>query len=245
MSYPFTKFFRADLDFLNMKYLRQSEDKELIENFDANLNIAGLSLVFDTILWGITGPVRGFRGRIIFQRSLNITGRSWLYEIGLIDLRKYFLISKKYTFAFRTKFGSIWGRDRYRDKFYIGGYNTVRGHRYSEYSGTRMFLFNMEYRYPFINIIQIAWPFKFNITNLRALFFWDFGSAWDSTKKWQIGQGNGVYKFKDLKSGLGWGLRFGISYYIRFKLDFATPWNGSTLKPLKRWRGLFSIGYDF
>ena len=187
----------------------------------------------------------GFRGRLVFQKSLALTSNNLLYELGFIDLRKYFLFAKKYTFALRTQFGSIWGRDRKWSKFYIGGFHTVRGHRYFEYSGTRMFLFNMEYRYPFVNVIQIAWPFTFNITNLRALFFWDFGSVWENTKKWQMGQKHGdYYEFKDMRSGLGWGLRFGIAY-LRFKLDFATPWDGSVLKPLDKWQGLFSIGYDF
>ncbi len=244
ISYPFTKFLRSDVDLLVMKYIRHSENEEEVESWDTNLYISGFSFVYDTILWGITGPVMGFRGRISFEKSYRITGADWLYELAFIDLRKYFLMSRKYTFALRYQFGSVWGRDRNKNKFYIGGFNTLRGHRYSEYSGTRMFLFNMEYRYPFVNVIQIGWPVTFNIQNLRAVFFWDFGSAWDNTEKWQIGRKGGVYRFKDLKSGLGWGLRFGI-YVLRFRLDFATPWNGSTILPLSKWQGLFSIGYDF
>lgn len=243
-SYPFTKFFRTDFDILGMRYIRHSDDEEEIENWDANLYVGSLAFVYDTILWGRTGPMMGFRGRVVFQKSFHITGNDWLYELGFIDLRKYFLMSKKYVFAIRTQFGSVWGRDRYNNRFYIGGFNTLRGHGYSKYSGTKMFLGNLEYRYPFINIIQIAWPFRFNIQNLSALFFWDFGSAWNYTKTWRIGKRNGVYKFQDLKSGLGWGLRFGI-YVLRFRLDFATPWNGSTIFPIKKWQGLFSIGYDF
>jgi len=251
LSYPFSKFFRTDLDLLGMKYLRHSEiddpdaPPEDIESFDTNLYVGRLAFVFDTILWGVTGPVKGFRSRISFQKAFPITKGDWDYNLGFIDLRQYFLMSKKYTLGLMGQFGSVWGPDKIMNKFYLGGYNTIRGHRYSEYSGSKMFLASIEYRYPFINIIQIAWPVTINIQNLRAVFFWDFGSTWEDTKSWQIGRKvNGVYKFKDLKSGLGWGLRFGI-YVLRFRLDFATPWDGSTLLPLSKWQGLFSIGYDF
>ncbi len=244
MSYPFTKFFRTDLELLEMRYIRKSDDEEIVENVDANINVTSLSFVYDTVLWGETGPIWGSRGKVIYQKAWPITGNDWLFDLAFLDLRKYFLINKKYTFAFRFQFGIIWGRDKDENKFYIGGFNTLRGHKYDAYSGSKMFLFNMEFRYPFIRIIQIVWPFKFNICNLRAVFFWDFGSAWENTKKWRIGHYNSVYKFQDLKSGLGWGLRLRVLVF-RLRLDFATPWDGSTILPLSKWCGLFSIGYDF
>lgn len=243
-SYPFSKFLRIDLEYLTMRYIRQSDGAE-IEPVDTNLNVASLSLVHDTILWGETGPAWGFRSMLLYQKSLALTGKDWLFDMAFLDLRQYFLMSKRYTLALRAAYGSIWGRDRHENSFYIGGFNTIRGQSYLEFSGTRMFLFNLEYRYPFVNIIQVAWPFTFNIKHLRAVFFADFGSAWDNTDKWQMMRKHGgVWKFQDLKSGVGWGLRFGL-YVFRFRLDFATPWDGSRIDPLSKWQGLFSIGYDF
>ncbi|MBN1898197.1 MAG: PD40 domain-containing protein [Spirochaetes bacterium] len=244
MSYPFTKFFRTDLELLGMRYIRRSEEEELVKNVDTNIYATSLAFVYDTILWGETGPAWGFRSRLIYQRSWPITGKDWIYEMAFLDLRKYFLINKKYTFAFRLQGGSVWGPDRHENKFYLGGYNTIRGHRYDAYSGLRMFLYNMEFRFPFIRRITIVWPFTFNISNLNSVFFWDFGSAWDNTEKWRIGSSNGRYKFQDLKSGLGWGFRLRVIVF-QLRLDLATPWDGSKILPLSKWQGLFSLAYDF
>jgi len=243
-SYPFNKFFRTDFEILEMRYIRKSEEEEIIKNVDANINLTSLSFVYDTVLWGQTGPIWGTRGRLIYQRSWALTGKDFIFDLVFFDFRKYFLISKKWTFAMRFQFGSVWGRDRNENKFYIGGFDTVRGHKYDAYSGTKMFLFNLEFRYPFVQVIQVSFPFSFNIYNLNALFFWDFGSAWNETEKWRIGKKNGVYKFEDLKSGLGWGLRLRVLVFM-FRLDLATPWDGSRILPLGKWQGLFSIGYDF
>ena len=242
-QYPFSKFFRADMEILSMKYIKHYDDTPE-DNIDVNINTATVSFIYDNILWGETGPIYGFRGRLLFQKSLNITSKDWFFDMAYLDLRKYFLMYKKYTFAIDFKYGSVWGKDSEKNKFHIGGFNTVRGHKYYAYSGKRMGLLNFEYRYPFINIIQIAWPFTFNIRNLRALFFLDMGTAFDNIKKWRFGYNDGRFKFLDLKSGLGWGIRFGIGYY-RFRIDWATPWDGSSIKPLKYWQGVFSIGYDF
>ncbi len=243
-SYPFSKFFRTDFEILEMRYIRKSDLEELVKNVDANINMTSISFVYDTSVWGETGPAWGMRGALYYQKSWPVTGQDWVFDMAFLDLRKYFLINKKYTIALRLQGGDVWGKDKDENKFYLGGFNTIRGYNYDEFSGTKMFLFNFEFRYPFVNIIQIEWPFRFNIHNISSLFFWDFGSAWDDTKKWRIGYNDGRYKLQDLKSGLGWGIRMSFIVFM-LRLDMATPWDGSKILPLEKWRGNFSIGYDF
>ncbi len=241
--YPFSKFFRIESDFLFMRYIRFIEDNSP-DNFDINIDTATLSFVYDNVLFGETGPIYGTRWAISYEKSIMFTSNNWNKDVVYLDFRKYFLMFKKYTFAIALRGGSEWGKDAEKNKFYLGGFNTIRGHSFYAYSGTKMFLINLEYRYPFVNILQLAWPFTINIRNLRALFFLDAGSTFNNIEKWRLGYTDGRYKFQDLKAGIGWGIRFGIAYY-RFRIDWATPWDGSAIYPISKWQGVFSIGYDF
>ena len=165
-SYPFSKFFKFNFDILSMKYILQSVgpilNNAFFTNINATMNVLSASFVYDTSLWGMTSPVWGFYGNLTLQKSVVINQSDLLYNLAFIDLRKYFFMFKTYTFALRAEAGTVWGRDQELNKFYIGGYDTIRGYPDYSFSGSKMFLFNMEYRFPLVNVIQIAWPFTFN-----------------------------------------------------------------------------------
>ncbi len=243
LSYPFTKFFRFDFEILGMKYLKIYENSPEL-NEDANIFLTSMGLIYDSVLWGIISPIWGTRWQLYFQKCWKLSSNYWMFERFYFDFRKYFLLGKTHIFAVRVEGGSIWGPQADKNKFYIGGFTTVRGHPLFGYSGKRMALINLEYRFLFIKEIKIAWPFSFSIGNLRSLFFWDIGSVWNYTKKWRFGYTDGRFKFDDVISGLGIGFRFILFPFI-IRLDFSTPFDGSKIYPLNKWQGFISFGYDF
>ncbi|MFC1504860.1 BamA/TamA family outer membrane protein, partial [Spirochaetota bacterium] len=166
------------------------------------------------------------------------------------DLRNYLLISRRSNFAFRFMSGYVSGTDRNEFKFKIGGasldsnFPNIRGYSIQEFSGLFMHLINIEYRTTFIDLIRLSFPFPIQIRDIDGVIFLDMGATYDDFSTFDPLAWNNRLEFQDIKSGFGFGLRF-ILIYIPCKIDFATPFNGHYLRPIGKWTGFFSIGFDF
>ncbi len=238
-SYPFSRFFRFNIQTTISRYEKDFSVLSNRPDIYANLNLLSLSLNYDNVLWGRMVPADGFRGRVGLEHAFDLTGQDCSFSKFDADLRRYFLLGKKYIFAFRGTGGKIFGKESYFFKYYIGGYNTVRGHPFLEYRGKNMFVFNAEFRFIFIEGIKFGWPLFFGIGNIGGVLFADMGSAWDNDYNF-IDKETGMYD--DLKAGYGFGFRFTIYPIIIIKLDYAWPYYK---KSTGKKDIIFSIGFEY
>ncbi len=262
-QYPFSMVSRTELSLLGISI----ERKGFIDTLGQFMEFSGNSLitkntvilqsafVHDNILWGFTGPVNGNRWRIDVSLSpalMDYNDFSFL-TVGA-DIRKYFNLWKKYSFALRlsTGFSQAIANGENPVKFKLGGDNNwlfspsvkvdntsgaiddtyfsnsiapLRGTIYNEYSGTKYLLHNFEFRYPFIRNIDIVWPIPIRLRYIKGALFYDIGSAWDNTKKWHpFTTSNGWIKLDDLVAGIGVGMRMNLGIAV-IRLDRAWKTN--------------------
>ncbi len=238
-SYPFSRFFRFTLTFSSSRY--EWDYTRISEKLDvfANLNQFSASINFDNVLWGYMVPLDGMRGKIEASQSVNFTGQDYVYSSLEVDIRKYFLVSKRYVFAFRGMGGRIMGPDREYFRYYIGGFSTLRGHPIFEYSGTNMFLGSAEFRFVFIEGIKFGWPLFFGIGGIGGVLFADCGSAWDRNYRFRDPE---TGRFDDFKADFGFGFRFTLYPLIILKLDFAWP---HYYREVGNRDIIFSMGFEF
>jgi outer membrane protein assembly factor BamA len=185
------------------------------------------------------------------------------------DLRRYLLIGRTYAFALRLAGGVSGGG--YPQKFLLGGmmdwvnykyrrfspeyfsennffFSTfetpLRGTLYYEMIGTRFMLTNLEFRFPLIQYLVLGWPLPVGFQNIRGVLFMDVGSAWENDKAWKpfSSAESGLPVFRDLKGGIGMGVRMNLGYFI-LRYDYARATD------LQRVVGdavhYFSFGADF
>lgn len=105
--------------------------------------------------------------------------------------------------ALRLSGGVISGNAPLSDQFYVGGADSVRGYRYGEFVGTKMFLGNLEYRF---NIIK----------GLQGALFVDAGNAWQKDQ---------LVQPLDLHVGAGLGVRIETPIGV-FRLDYGVGQKG-------------------
>ncbi len=238
-SYPFSKFFRFGIRGTSSRYERDYRRSSGRTDVFANLNQVALTLNYDNVLWGYMVPVDGTRGEIQVEQSFDLSGQDFVYSSMDIDLRHYFLIKKRYVIAVRGSGGKILGPDSDYFKYYIGGFSTLRGHPFFEYSGTNMFMGNAEFRFDFIEGIKFGWPLFFRVGSIGGALFTDVGSAWDKNFRFRD---KTTGRFDTFKADMGFGFRFAIYPIVVLKLDWAWPYyyNDFGKKDI-----IFSLGFEY
>lgn len=183
-------------------------------------------------------PVDGRMWRIAFEKSGRYAGSDFSYSRADAEFYEYLQTGSMVRFSFHGAAGAVYGSDSLLFKYYTGGYNSVRGHRFMEAAGSRMFLVNTEICFDFIRGLKSGWPYSSGISRLGIAFFADAGSAWDG--KYNLMDNSG--RFDDLKTGAGAGLRGHLYPGIILKLDCAWPFYR---KDFGKKDITFSLGYDF
>ncbi len=102
--------------------------------------------------------------------------------------------------------------DTFRRKFFLGGFNNLRGFLGTRFHGDNLYFYNFEVRIPFFK--GDFWFIKDFVGT--AVPFFDIGYAWD-------GGYFGDNTFKDFTADAGLGLRFKIRRIrdAQFRIDFA------------------------
>src|SRR5262249_50697881 len=90
-----------------------------------------------------------------------------------LDLRHYFRITRRSTFAVRL-FGAR-STGNFPTIYYFGGLDTLRAFDYASEIGNEIAFGNFEYRFPLIDQIRLFGVLAFN--NIRGRFFFDIGAA--------------------------------------------------------------------
>ncbi len=266
-SYPFSKFFRAELSlsqyFIDRKF-HDSDDPRHSRSTKAT--VAEFSFVQDNILWGITGPINGRRSRLDFSAAKDFFDTNNIsYYSAEFDYRKYWHLRGLFSTAFRLSGGASWGSSPKR--YFLGGttnyigqtvvdaqvYNEenlyfsdvvtpLRGYEYYELSGTRYFLANFEFRYPFVDYLKVDFPLPMAIRYVTGALFYDMGSAWENDGAWRGISTAGGTHLEDIKSAFGFGIRANLGIFVlRYDLAWKTNLNDVAAHP----KYYFSLGADF
>jgi hypothetical protein len=268
VSRPFSKYSRAEAVasqiFIDRKYHDNNDPRE---NYSTGVTSGTISLVQDNIIWGITGPLNGRRSRLDLSGAANILGSRKIsfYSVDF-DYRKYWHLKGLFSAAFRLSGGSSWGKTPKR--YFLGGTTNfignvvvdanvydvenlyfsqvvtpMRGFEYYELSGTRYFLTNFEFRYPFIDYLQMHFPLAIGLRYVTGSIFLDLGSTWDDDAKFKGGTSkNGPARLQDIKSAFGFGIRANLGFLLlRYDLAWKTDFGSVVAHP----KSYFSLGADF
>ncbi|MBN2071943.1 MAG: PD40 domain-containing protein [Candidatus Krumholzibacteriota bacterium] len=232
-SFPFSTFTRAEMEL--QAYMSEREFLILDDGsyygytvYDSDVSVKRMlqpsfSIVHDSAYYGSFGPVIGSRWMLSFSRALSFSGRDISRTTAFLDYRRYRPLFYRNYLAFRTVASSSNGEDR--RYFFLGGPTTMRGYDYLQFQGSRMMLFNLEYRYPLVDAIIFGWPGRWALTNIGGTLFFDTGSVW--------GDGRYIEKLPAaidpvMINDLEFYSDFGVGFYMRmgfliFNFQLAWP----------------------
>jgi Tol biopolymer transport system component len=245
-SYPFDRFRRVEFNFTQMFVDRQFFDRNVFgsivetEREFRSVTSPAVSLVGDNTLFGYYGPVNGVRYNITYAPSLGLLDNSLQYHTMTLDARRYWDLTRGYTFAVRSLTGISDGRDP--QAFSVGGFSTLRGYKDFDLFGDRVVLMNAELRFPFIQQLGLVGPVPIGIFNLRGALFTDAGLVWNEGDPLRFTTvENGGRRLASPKLSFGTGIRTSV-FFLIMKLD--TAWT-TDLDTVSRPRWHFSIGPEF
>lgn len=180
---PFSRFNRFELGIQGVNRSRELVDIEftffgvrrtrLGTLGSVNFIQPNIGLVTDNVLYGITGPIAGARGRI----DLVPTFGELQFTRLAVDYRKYYNVLQQYAFAFR--FSGLFSNGRDQELFPFGGPYDFRGADFWSVWGSKQALFNAEFRFPMVQILALGWPLPLAFQQIRGSLFFDVGSSWD------------------------------------------------------------------
>lgn len=178
-------------DDLSLFLTLKSERIELTQSANSTFTPVGLfvgtsnsaiaSALYDT-RDDMFNPLRGSFVSGAYQTAGGALGGDNQFNKAQLELRQYFPVWKNKTIALRAWGGWLDGTAPVTDYFYVGGADTIRGYPENNFFGSRMLVFNAEFRFP-IAKIKI----------LNGAVFADAGNAWfpgqDSSLKTDAGVG--------------------------------------------------------
>ncbi|MCK5125808.1 MAG: PD40 domain-containing protein [candidate division Zixibacteria bacterium] len=265
MSMPQSKFTRFDLSTALYFVDRKNYDTE--EKSNVRISTGSFSWTHDTVLWGITGPVKGRRFKITTEGAIPVFGaESVEYYSGELDYRQYFPLGRPFTFAFRYSGG--FSNGAFPKNYYLGGnvnkigsisvdnsvYNVenlyfssivtpLRGYDYYDFVGTRYSVVNMELRFPFIDYFIMRYPLRLGLSRVTGALFLDMGATWnESDTSFKGGASEGGNRLVGIKSGFGFGARANLGFLV-LRYDMAWRTDFKSVEP--HTKHYFSLGADF
>ena len=134
------------------------------------------------------------------------------------------------------------------DVFFTEYVFPVRGARYRERTGENVAVANLEFRFPFINYVDVSFPARIRFGNIFGHLFLDVGAAWDDSEEFDdsslVRQKYNLNSedASPIISTFGVGMKI-FTPWALVRLD--TAWdrypNGDYSKP----QYILSIGYDW
>ncbi len=285
LSRPFSKFNRLDLNLNLLRIERNAYSYNYpVYNTQKLEGIRSMTVetefVRDNALWGNTGPINGERYKFNVEYSPPIAQNDLSYTTVELDYRKYYRFGRRYNFITRFSGGASFGDnprmfflggtdywlnariarveehiERSQDLFFARFPFPLRGYKYYEVYGSKYFLTNFEFRFPFIQYLAMGWPIPLVIGNISGTLFTDIGSAWEKYSKvgnssvldksfHGIGQSdNGSFLLDDIKMSWGFGMRMNLGFAV-VRID--TAWQALQMEPSsKKPFFMLSIGPDF
>jgi hypothetical protein len=250
ISYPFDTFNRMDFELQALVSERQFFDEtvdpysefvtyEEGDRSKRNLIEPTLSFVHDASFFNYFGPIDGSRYAISVSRGFGLGGQGVSRSTLYLDYRWYKHVFWRNSIAFRTTFAASEGDDP--RAFFLGGATTLRGYDWLQFSGTRIVMSSLEYRFPAIDYLIFGWPGRWGFGNMGGTLFFDVGAAWDRNDiEWLVPDVNGL-QFQDLKADIGFGTQFYFAFFL-MNLQLAWP---TDLRSVGGARFHFYIGPTF
>ncbi|MEW6202145.1 MAG: BamA/TamA family outer membrane protein [bacterium] len=151
----------------------------------------------------VFNPTRGRFDSASTEFNGGIVGGDFDYKKLDLDVRRFYPTGKKQVLGVHMLVGLGKGQIPRFDWYDLGGVNTLRGYDEFQYAGTKLLLFNVEYRFTLSG-------------NLSAVIFADAGSTWNRLSDMGISP-------DDLKKSVGFGLRLKIPAFGvgPIRLDYA------------------------
>jgi len=143
-------------------------------------------------------PSGGWYGKLSMEVSNESISSDFSFNQYFLDVRRYQRIGKLERLDMRFMAGSSEHYLPVQKYFYLGGFSSLRGFSYKEFSGNRVLLANFEY-----NVSPKLMFSDFFLGAMRFILFFDFGSAWfaDSKDKWYRGYSS--LSINDIKFNYG------------------------------------------
>lgn len=230
VSYPFDTFNRLDLELQAFVSERQFFEETLTDQTSGvvtlresgkstrNLIEPQLSYVHDGAFFSYFGPIDGSRYRISVSKAFGFEESGVSRSTLFIDYRKYKKLFYRNSLAFRLALGASEGDDP--QAFFLGGPSTIRGYDYLAFSGSRLALTSIEYRFPFLDALVFGWPGRWGFGNMMGSVFVDAGATWDKSDFRPFDRSAG-FRTRDLLANVGVGTSFYFGYFL---LNFQIAW---------------------
>lgn len=199
------------------------------DGLDRSTNTEWLDNNFGETRSIIASQVRDTRDNIFYptegtRTSLSVEyaglGGDFDYTKLTGSVQKYYKVGHAQVLAFRGSAGYANEDLPEAALFEVGGQNSVRGYRDGQFSGNRMLMGTMEYRFPLMNKVQGA-------------LFTDVGDAWGG-KSW--GSWSSIEEDLDLHASVGLGLQMQTPIGA-MRLDYGWGEDGGRLH--------FNVGGNF
>jgi len=232
ISYPFDMFNRADLEltaFVSERQFFEEQSRDpltgsivLQESSSSNRHLIepSISFVHDASFFSYFGPIDGSRYLISVSKGFGVDNRGVSRSTLYLDYRRYKKVFWRNSLAFRASFAASEGDDP--RNFFIGGPSTLRGYDYLAFSGTRMALMSLEYRFPFLDALIFGFPGRWGFGNMMGQLFFDAGSAWNDGDFTPFENANiNRLETRDVLANVGGGLQFYFGYFL---LNFQMAW---------------------
>ncbi len=239
VSYPISMFKRIEVS----SSISTSHREIPVSRIDrkAVLLSNALSLVHDNTLYGMNGPMDGWRANLTLAYTTDIRYSNVSYYTLMGDFRHYWRITPQITFASRAMGRMNHGREA--RLFILGGSWDLRGKRLYSVRGKKMWFTSHELRFPIMNYPSLLIPVlaPFGIANLRGAAFFDAAHAWndgyyDVNREINVGETLGA---------AGFGLRMNMFGSFVFRYDIGYQYtDGFRTRSDKLFKQFF-FGYDF
>jgi len=194
-SQNFSIFFKATLAFRNNDYtsLKHNTDwallypgrkyKPNIEIDSGNMRSIYGELYYDTRNNKKT-PLSGWYAKLSMEVSNPDVGGDFNFNQYKMEIRRYQKLGKLERLDMRFMAGSAEHDLPIQNYFYLGGFSSLRGFSYKEFSGNRALLANLEY-----NVSPRLMFSDFFLGAMRFILLFDFGTAWftPAGDKWYEG----------------------------------------------------------
>lgn len=239
VSYPISMFKRIELS----SSLAWSHREIPISGIDreAVLLSNAASIVHDNTLYGLNGPMQGWRANFTAAYTSDVLYSNVNYYSLLTDIRHYLRINNYLTLASRAVGRLNHGREA--RLFILGGSWDLRGRRIFSVRGKKMWFTSHELRFPIMNYPSVIIPVlaPFGIANLRGALFFDAAHAWndgynDVNREINAGETLGA-------AGLGFRMNLFGGIVLRYDLGYSYR-DGFRQRSDKIFKQFF-FGYDF
>lgn len=245
ISYPISMFRRIEFS----TSLSWSDKEVSIRGIDrqALLLSNGISLVHDNTLYGMNGPVEGWRASLSTAYTTDIRYSNVNYFTLAADARHYWRLAEDVTLA-SWVMGRI-NQGREARLFILGGSWDLRGYRLFSIRGRKMWFTSHELRFPLMTAPSVLIPIlaPFGLASLRGAAFIDAAHVWNEGyhDRQTLPLANGYATTGQTIGSAGLGLRINLFGGFVLRYDVGYRYTEGFKKRSDRLFRQFFFGWDF